>query len=188
MDNIFLIVGLGNPGKEYDKTRHNIGFEIIDDYANEKKITINENKFNGLFSKFSNNGKTFIIAKPQTYMNLSGKFISEIVKFYKIDVENILVIYDDKDMELGKIRLRPKGSSGGHNGIKSIIESLGTENFKRLKIGIGSPKNKSEMINFVIGKFRKEEWDSLIDSISISKKIIDDFSKIDFNSLMNKYN
>lgn len=188
MDNIYLIVGLGNPGSKYEKTRHNIGFEIIDEYNNVNNITLNENKFNGLFSKFSHENNTYIIAKPMTYMNLSGEFISAIVKFYKINLENILIIYDDKDMELGKTKLRPKGSSGGHNGIKSIISCLGTENFKRLKIGIGSPQNKNDVIDFVIGKFRKEEWDSLEEAIKKSLNIINDFSKLDFMTLMNKYN
>lgn len=188
MGNTYLIVGLGNPGIQYERTRHNIGFEIIDKYIKKNKIVLNENKFSGLFSKFSHDNNTYIVAKPMTYMNLSGEFISRIIKFYKIEVDNILVIYDDKDMELGKIKLRPKGSSGGHNGIKSIISSIGTENFKRLKIGIGSPINKSDVINFVIGKFRKEEWNSLEPSIEKSINIIDDFSKLNFTALMNKYN
>ena len=188
MNKIYLIVGLGNPGKEYEKTRHNIGFEIIDKYIDKNKITLNENKFNGLFSKVLIDGKTYIIAKPMTYINLSGNFVSSIIKFYKIDIDNILVIYDDKDMELGKIKLRSKGSSGGHNGIKSIISCIGTGKFKRLKVGIGSPNNKSDIVNFVIGKFRKDEWDSLIPSIDKSSNIIDDFLKLDFTTLMNKYN
>lgn len=157
-----LIVGLGNPGQEYEATRHNIGFKVIDLVAHSKGIELNKEKFTGVFYK----GDDFILAKPMTFMNLSGDFVQKIAKFFKINVEDILVIYDDMDLATGTIRYREVGSSGGQNGMKDIIEKMGTDKIKRLKIGIGRPKNGAK--NWVLGTFTKlqlEELDKVKDDI-----------------------
>ncbi len=155
---MYLIVGLGNPGQEYDNTRHNIGFYLIDQYLAKNNLTLNNEKFKGAYGKFNINNEEVIIAKPLTYMNLSGEFIRDIIKFYKIDLNNVLVVYDDMDLPLGKLRLKDNGSAGGHNGIKSIIQCLGTQNFKRIKFGIDKPTNKSySIVDYVLGKFDSNE-------------------------------
>lgn len=187
---MYLIVGLGNPGSEYNNTRHNIGFEMLDRYTSSKNINLSNEKFKGLFTKVDVNGTNVIFAKPMTYMNLSGNFIRDIINFYKIELNNVLVIYDDMDLPLGKIRLKDNGSAGGHNGIKSIIDCLGTEKFKRLKCGIGRPSNKNIPIpDHVLGKFSSEEQ-NLVNTINDKVfNIINGFIKGEtFLSLMNKFN
>ena len=182
-----LIVGLGNPGKEYEKTRHNIGFMIIDNYLNKKGEQITKNKFSGNYIELNANGEKVIFLKPQKYMNLSGEVVRAFVDFYKINISDLLIISDDIDMQCGKIRLRMKGSSGGHNGLKNIELHLGTSDYKRLKIGVGNNKNLDTK-DFVLGKLNVEEEKILLESIEKSEIIIEDFLKIDFNELMSKYN
>lgn len=150
-----LIIGLGNPGKEYEKTRHNVGFMAIDAFIDGKNLSSTE-KFNGEIFKIKQESKEIIFVKPLTYMNNSGICVSQIVNFYKIETSNILVIHDDMDLKLGEVRFRIKGSSGGHNGIKSIISMLGTQDFKRIKIGIGKP-DEITTVDYVLGKFSKKE-------------------------------
>ncbi len=187
---MYLVIGLGNPGNEYNNTRHNVGFELLDQYTNSKNITLNNEKFKGVFGKASVNGVDVIFAKPLTFMNLSGNFIRDIINFYKIDLNNVLVIYDDMDLPIGKIRLKDKGSAGGHNGIKSIIQCLGTENFKRLKYGIGRPTNKNIPIpDYVLGKFSSEDLRVIGSTSKTVFNVIDSFIKGDtFLSLMNRFN
>ena len=145
-----LIVGLGNPGIDYENTRHNIGFKAIDAFMHSKDISqLNKTKFNGMFYK----AKDFIIAKPQTFMNLSGDFVRAIVDYYKINISDILIIYDEINLDCGVARMNPKGSSGGQNGMKDIIQKLGTSDVPRLRIGIGKPNNNSK--NHVLGPFSK---------------------------------
>ena len=182
-----LIVGLGNPGREYENTRHNIGFMFIDEYAKEKGIEINKKKFNGLYVDFINNGEKTILLKPQTYMNLSGESVRAFVDFFKINIEDILIISDDLDMPIGKFKLRPTGSSGGHNGLKNIELHLNTQNYKRLKIGISHNKN-IDTKDYVLGNLSKENQDTINDLKKIVNNIIDDFYKLDFEKLMAKYN
>ena len=182
-----LIVGLGNPGREYENTRHNIGFMFIDEYAKEKGIEINKKKFNGLYVDFINNGEKTILLKPQTYMNLSGESVRAFVDFFKINIEDILIISDDLDMPIGKLKLRPTGSSGGHNGLKNIELHLNTQNYKRLKIGISHNKN-IDTKDYVLGNLSKENQDTINDLKKIVNNIIDDFYKLDFEKLMAKYN
>ena len=182
-----LIVGLGNPGKEYSKTRHNIGFMVIDNYLKENNLELNKSKFNGKYTETNINGEKVIFLEPQKYMNLSGEVISDFAKFYKIDINDILIINDDLDMECGKIRLREKGSSGGHNGLKNIELHLNTNKYKRLKIGVGNNK-MIDTKDYVLGKFSKEEFEKIENSIKISKNIIDDFIDGDFTLLMSNYN
>ena len=182
-----LIVGLGNPGREYENTRHNIGFMFIDEYAKKKGVEINKKKFNGLYIDFINNGEKTILLKPQTYMNLSGESVRGFVEFFKIKIEDILIISDDLDMPIGKLKLRPTGSSGGHNGLKNIELHLNTQNYKRLKIGISHNKD-IDTKDYVLGNLSKENKDTINDLKKIVNNIIDDFYKLDFEKLMAKYN
>ncbi len=182
-----LIVGLGNPGKEYYNTRHNIGFDVIDNYLNENNLTLEKSKFNGLYTQTIINGEKVIFLEPQKYMNLSGEVVKKYVDFFKINIEDILIIHDDLDQELGKIKLKQNSSSGGHNGIKNIELHLGTKDYKRLKIGISNNKNVDTK-DYVLGKINKEDRGIIDKSIKISSNIIDDFIKMDFSELMNKYN
>lgn len=181
-----LIVGLGNPGKEYEKTRHNIGFIILNKYLKKHNISNLKEDFSSKYIKTKINNENVIFQKPQTYMNLSGNAIYQIAKYYKIKNEDILVIYDDMSLNLGEIKIKNKGSSAGHNGIKSIITNLG-EIFNRLKIGIGKPKNK-DVINYVLGNFSKEEEEAINNLDDHLFKIIDAFiENVDYEKIISKY-
>lgn len=184
MINLKLIVGLGNPGKEYENTRHNIGFMIIDTYLNVSKY---QEKFNGLYYEKMVNGEKIIFLKPQTYMNNSGNSVGKFASYFNINSEDILVIQDDLDHNFGDYKLKNNSSSGGHNGIKSIISALGTENFPRLKIGIATEKNK-DVIDFVLGKFSKKEMEIINKNMPIYKEIIDSFINNGIDKTMNVYN
>ena len=182
-----LIVGLGNPGKEYENTRHNIGFIFLDYFANKYNINIDKEKYNGLYAQTLINDSKVILLKPQSYMNLSGEVVKKFVDYFKINVEDILIINDDLDMTFGKIRLRPDGSSGGHNGLKNIALHLNTEQFKRLKIGISNDKT-IDTKDYVLGKFSKDEK-TIIDNMKENvSNILFDFINSDFDKLMCKYN
>ena len=182
-----LVVGLGNPGKEYENTRHNIGYMFIDNYAKSKKIEINSEKFNGLYTKTTINNEQVILLKPLSYMNLSGEVVRKYVDYFKIDINDILIINDDLDMDVGRIRLRPSGSSGGHNGLKNIALNLNTENFKRLKVGISNNKD-IDTKNYVLGNFSKGEKEIINSLYDTVNNIIDDYLEMDFDKLMCKYN
>ena len=182
-----LIVGLGNPGKEYANTRHNIGYIIINKYLNKNGFSLDKSKFNGIYTKVNINGEDVIFLEPETFMNLSGECVKKIMDFYKIDVNDILIIQDDLDLDFGKIKLKENSSSGGHNGIKNIELNLGTNSFKRLKIGISNNK-LIDTKDYVLGKFNKEEKEILEKSYKKCLNIIDDFFKMNFNLLMGKYN
>lgn len=172
-----LIIGLGNPGLEYEWTRHNIGFNFLDYYCKIKNINLKIEKFNGLFTRIKLNNKDVLIAKPLTYMNLSGQFVRKIMDFYKISISNIIVIYDDLSLNCGEIKFREKGSAGGHNGIKNLIFNLGNEFFKRIKIGIGPLKG--EIKKFVLSKFSLEEKNKIISNFEKISKILDYFIEDD---------
>ena len=182
-----LIVGLGNPGSEYSNTRHNVGFEIIDKYLNKYNLVSNKTKFEGIYIDTVINNNKVIFLKPQKYMNLSGEVVKKYVDYFKIDINDILIIHDDLDQEIGKIKLKQNSSSGGHNGIKNIENNLNTKNYKRLKIGISNNKNVNTK-DYVLGKFSKEERKILDKTIEKSCEIIDDFLILNFDMLMNKYN
>lgn len=184
-----LIVGLGNIGKEYESTRHNVGFMAIDEYAKRKSVSFkNEPRLKGYIAEVFINGKKNILLKPTTYMNLSGDSIKLVMDYYKIDQDDLIIISDDLSMDIGKIRLRPSGSAGGHNGLKSIISNLGNDKFHRIKVGI-SNNGKIDIISYVLSKFGKEDKDIIDLSINKINDIIDDFIKgMDFNKMMNKYN
>ena len=186
-DYMKLIVGLGNPGKEYENTRHNAGFKFIDEYAKSKGLTFNQNKFKGLYTTFINNGEKIILLKPQKYMNLSGEVVRDFVNFFKIKTDDILIICDDLDTPLGKIKIKYKGSSGGHNGLKNIEQNINTNEYKRIKIGISNDKNE-DRINYVIGKMPKEDLNKLNEVTSRSPEILEDYLNLKFDNLMNKYN
>lgn len=183
---MFLIVGLGNPGKEYDGTRHNIGFEAIDSLGRKYSIDLNKSKFKGVFGEGFIEGKKVILLKPTTYMNLSGESIREVINFYKIDNNNIIVIYDDISLEIGKLRIREKGSAGGHNGIKSIIANMNTDVFPRIKIGVGQPKG--DLVSHVLGRFNKEEEQDLKEVIEASIKAVEIIIKNGAKTAMNELN
>lgn len=182
-----LIVGLGNPGREYINTRHNVGFMVIDVYAKKHNVVIEKNKHDGLYGEFSLDGEKVILLKPQLYMNLSGDVIAKYIKFYKLDMKDVLIISDDLDMSCGKIKLRFKGSSGGHNGLKNIESNLKSNVYNRLKVGISNNK-LIDTKNYVLGKFSNDDLGIINDSLSKITSIIDDFMVMDFVNLMNKYN
>lgn len=152
-----LIIGLGNPGVNYENTRHNCGFKVIDYVSNYYHIPLVHQKWQGEYGKGKVNGEDVILLKPMTYMNLSGESIIQVMKYFKITTDSILVIYDDLDLAVGKIRMRKKGSSGGHNGIKSIIQHVHTDTFDRIKVGIGKDPF-IPTVDYVLGKFSKEDW------------------------------
>ena len=180
-----LIVGLGNPGDNYKDTRHNIGFRVIDYYTQEKNLSY-KSKFNGLYAEDNINGEKIILLKPQTYMNLSGECVIKFVKFYNINIEDILIIYDDIDFEIGTFKIKRDGSAAGHNGIKNIITHLKTENIKRVRIGIS--KNKIPLEDYVLKKLSKEEKEKITNLLPTIKNIIEDFSSNNIDNLMQKYN
>ncbi len=182
-----LIIGLGNPGKEYENTRHNAGFKFIDKFAESKNLKINQQKFSGLYTDFNYNGEKIILLKPQKYMNLSGEVVKDFMNFYKINSNDILVICDDLDTELGKIKIKYKGSSGGHNGLKNIENNINTNEYKRIKIGISNDK-KADRINYVIGKMPKADLSKLNEVIDKAPEILTDYLNMTFDNLMNKYN
>ena len=182
-----LIVGLGNPESEYNKTRHNMGFDTINILAKKYNIEVNKSKFKGLFGQGEIEGEKVILLKPQTYMNLSGESIAEVMKFYKIDVKDIVIIYDDIDTEPGTIRIRKQGSSGTHNGMKSVISHLGTETFDRIRIGIGRPEH-NDMINYVIGKIHDNDYKVLEEGIKKAADAVSCILKENIDKAMNKYN
>lgn len=182
-----LIVGLGNPGKEYKDTRHNMGFYYLDEFANKKNVSVSKNKKNGLYETLLINGEKVILLKPQSYINLSGNVVRDFVNYFDIKTEDILIISDDLDTEMGRYRLRSQGTSGGHNGLKSIEESLGTTEYKRLKVGISNNKYLDTK-DYVLGKLNKEENEKIKENISIINDILEDFAIIDFDKMMAKYN
>lgn len=182
-----LIVGLGNPGKEYENTRHNIGFMVIDKFIKKNNIKVNKSKFNGIYYEYNLNGENIIFLKPQGYINLSGEVIKKFIDFYKIDISDILIISDDLDQEIGKFKLRYKGSSGGHNGLKNIELSLKTNEYKRIKIGISNNKT-IDTKDYVLGKLNKENLEIINNTINIVIKILEEYNLMTFDNLMNKYN
>ena len=182
-DGMKMIVGLGNPGKQYERTRHNSGFMAVDKVAEKLNLNIDKKEFAALTAK----NNQVILVKPQTYMNNSGESVSQIMKYYHIDINDLLIIYDDLDLKYGQLRLRLKGSSGGHNGIKSIINYIHSENFKRIRIGI--EKNPLiETADYVLGKVEKDKQQLFDDSIEKASQAAIEFITDEFEKIMNKYN
>ena len=186
---MFVIVGLGNPGKKYENTRHNAGFIAIDALADKYGINISEKKHKALCGSGVIEGNKVLLVKPQTFMNLSGESVRSVMDFYKIDPEeDMLVIYDDVSLAPGNIRIRKKGSAGTHNGMKSVIECIGTEQFSRVRIGIGMPEHKGDLINYVIGYVPEEEKEVLDKSCEIAKEAVIEILKNGIDNAMNKFN
>lgn len=182
-----LIVGLGNPGREYEHTRHNVGFELLDYIAKDKGEVISKNKFNGDFVDIIVNGERVLLVKPLSYMNLSGGVVRKFMDFYKIGLDDILVVHDDLDMSCGKIKIVYNSSSGGHNGIKDIEKCLGSRGYARLKIGIANNK-EMDTKDYVLGKFSLEEQHILREDYQKLVHVIDDFCSMSLDKLMSKYN
>ena len=186
---MYIIVGLGNPTKEYHNTRHNIGFDVIDKLADMYSISVLEKKHKALVGKGIINGQKVILAKPQTYMNLSGESVRELVDYYKIDEETeLVIIYDDISLDVGQLRIRKKGSAGGHNGIKSIIQHLGTDVFPRIKMGVGEKPKGYDLADYVLGHFKKEERIIMDESIITASKAIELMVIDEIGEAMNQYN
>lgn len=189
-----LIVGLGNPGSKYEQTRHNIGFAAIDSLAQSWRIPLSENrKFQGIFGEGrAPNGDKIRLLKPLTYMNLSGQSIRAVTDWFKLPPESVLIIYDDMDLPVGKLRLRLSGSAGGHNGMKSAIAHLGSQNFPRLRIGIGNPKNQpnanSETISHVLGRFSQAETQAIGEVLKLTQEAIELSLKQGLPKAMSLYN
>ena len=182
-----LIVGIGNPGKEYEHTRHNIGFDVIDLLVKKLNLTNFKEKFNGIYYETIINNEKVILLKPQSYVNLSGLVVKKFVDYFKINISNILIVVDDLDQKIGNYKLKNNSSSGGHNGLKNIEQNLGTKNYKRLKIGIDNG-NKNDTIDYVLGKFNKDNRIVIDQILEISTNIIIDFTILTFDKLMTKYN
>lgn len=183
-----LVVGLGNPGREYEGTRHNVGFSFLDFYLSEKNIISHwKNKFQGFYCEVNLCGEKVIFLKPQSYMNLSGTVVLQFIRFFKLDVSDLLVISDDLDLNVGNFKLRDKGSCGGHNGLRNIEDCLHTQQYCRLKIGISNDKSR-ETKDYVLGKFSREEEEKLRELYISLVDVLDDYFSLDFLSLMNRYN
>lgn len=182
-----LIVGLGNPGKEYEKTRHNVGFMVMNRLSDVMNVSISSSKFKGEYVKFKYKGEDVILLKPMTYMNASGESVIQVMNYFKINADDLLVIYDDLDMPVGKLRLRESGSAGGHNGVKSIIAHVGTQSFKRIRVGIDKhPRIK--VIDYVLGHFSKDEQPLIDEGIENAVKAVELYLDKGFVAAMNAYN
>ena len=167
---MYIIAGLGNPTREYEKTRHNVGFEVIDVLADMLGTTVEEKKFKGLYGRGIIGGEKVLLLKPQTFMNLSGESVKAAADFYKVDHEHIIIIYDDISLDVGQLRIRKKGSAGGHNGIKNIIAHLGTQEFPRIKVGVGDKPKKMDLADYVLSRFSKEDRAAREDAVKEAAK------------------
>lgn len=183
-----MIVGLGNPGTKYEQTRHNIGFTIIDTLAERLMIDLDKQKFKSMYGFRTIEGERIILCKPLTFMNLSGEAVRPLIDYYKMDVEQLLVIYDDLDLPPGRLRLRQKGGTGGHNGIKSIIQHLGTEDFKRLRVGIGRPDPHESVLNHVLTSFKQDEQQAIQEATIQASEACEEWLTVPFLEVMNKFN
>ena len=186
---MYIIVGLGNPTKEYDNTRHNIGFAAIDMLADKYGINVTEVKHKALLGKGVINGNKVILVKPMTYMNLSGEAVRAVIDYYKVDEEEeLLVIYDDISLDVGQLRVRKKGSAGGHNGIKNIIAHLGHDTFKRIKIGVGEKPKGYDLADYVLGHFSKEDLTVLKEGMERVDGAVNLILEDNIEDAMNRYN
>ncbi|MBE3592099.1 MAG: aminoacyl-tRNA hydrolase [Thermoanaerobacter sp.] len=183
---MYIIAGLGNPGEEYEGTRHNVGFMVIDALSKKLGIEVSRLKFKSLMGEGHFKGEKVILLKPQTFVNSSGEALYDAVNFYKIPLENVIVIYDDKDLDVGKIRIRKKGSSGGHNGMKSIIYLLNSEEFPRIRIGIGKPQE--DLVSHVLGKFEESEKKLIDETVIKAADAVIDIIENGIEHAMSKFN
>lgn len=186
---MYIIAGLGNPTKEYDNTRHNIGFAAIDALADKYGISVSDMKNKALMGKGVINGNKVMLLKPLTYMNLSGEAIRAAVDYYKIDEKSeLIVIYDDISLDVGQLRIRKKGSAGGHNGIKNIIANLGTSVFQRIKVGVGEKPKGYDLADYVLGRFSKEERELIKEGFECAAEAVAMITAGEIDQAMNKYN
>ena len=185
---MYVIVGLGNPGRQYENTRHNVGFNVIDILAQVHDISVTKIKHKALIGEGRIGNEKVLLVKPQTYMNLSGETIIDIYNYYKVDMENIIVIYDDIDLDVGKIRIRKKGSGGTHNGMRSIIKCLGSNEFPRVRVGVSKPRPGQDLANFVLSRFSKDEEIDLKEGLEKSYLSVEAMVKETIDIAMNKYN
>ncbi len=185
---MYLIIGLGNPEQDYSDTRHNMGFDAINKLANEYKISLDKNKFKAIYGIGKIEDKKVILVKPQTFMNLSGESVQMLMQFYKIPEEKLIVIYDDIDLEPEIVKIRKSGGAGTHNGMKSVISLLGTQNFTRIRVGIGKPENKERLIEHVIGAISTEDKEKLNKATTKAKEAVYEIVKTDVDKAMNKIN
>lgn len=185
---MYIIIGLGNPSREYEHTRHNIGFDVITNISSEYNIPLDFKKHKAICGKGVIQGEKVVLAKPQTYMNLSGESVRELVDFYKVPNENIIIIYDDISLDVGQLRIRSQGSAGGHNGIKSIIAHLGSQEFPRIKVGVGDKPKGWDLADYVLSRFQGEDAILIKESILKSTKAVETIIKDGLNSAMNIYN
>lgn len=188
-DELWLVAGLGNPGPQYENTRHNAGFKTIDIFCSDNSIELNKKKFNAVFGEGKIKGIKVLAVKPQTFMNNSGEAVGKLARFYKIPNDRVIIISDDISLPVGKIRVRAKGSAGGHNGLKSIIAHLSSENFPRVKVGVGEkPHPDYDMIDWVLGKLPYDQLDTYNDALSRAAKAVEEVIVSDVPSAMNKFN
>ncbi|MGE9882415.1 aminoacyl-tRNA hydrolase [Blautia obeum] len=186
---MYIIAGLGNPTLQYEGTRHNVGFDVIDTLADKYNISVDARKSSAFIGKGMIEGQKVILVKPQTYMNLSGESIRGLVDYYKIDVEHeLLVIYDDISLDVGQLRIRKKGSAGGHNGIKNIIANLGTQNFPRIKVGVGEKPKKYDLADYVLSHFSKAERELMEEGYQKAVKAVEMLLDGEMEAAMNEYN
>lgn len=183
---MYLVAGLGNPGREYEGTRHNMGFEVIDYISDKLGFEVSKIKFKGLMGETNIAGEKIIFIKPSTFMNLSGISVSEAASFYKIPIQNIIIVYDDISIDYGRIRIRPSGSDGGHNGMKSIIYQLGSNEFPRVRVGIGGPDKN--LVSYVLGRLRQDEMKDLPEIAKAASDAVIEIIENGIQSAMNKYN
>ena len=185
---MYIIAGLGNPTREYEKTRHNVGFEVIDVLADMLGTTVEEKKFKGCYGRGIIGGEKVLLFKPQTFMNLSGESIRAASDFYKVDPEHIIIIYDDISLDVGQLRIRKKGSAGGHNGIKNIIAHLGTQEFPRIKVGVGDKPKKMDLADYVLSRFSKEDRAAMEDAFKEAAKAVEVMITEGMDTAMNQFN
>ena len=185
---MYIIAGLGNPTREYEKTRHNVGFEVIDVLADMLGTTVEEKKFKGCYGRGIIGGEKVLLLKPQTFMNLSGESIRAASDFYKVDPEHIIIIYDDISLDVGQLRIRKKGSAGGHNGIKNIIAHLGTQEFPRIKVGVGDKPKKMDLADYVLSRFSKEDRAAMEDAFKAAAKAVEVMITEGMYTAMNQFN
>lgn len=185
---MYVIVGLGNPGERYTQTKHNIGFITIDYLAEQHNIKVNKIKHKAVIGEGTIGGEKILLVKPSTFMNLSGQSVMEIMNFYKVPIENLIVIYDDIDLPVGKVRIRQSGSSGTHNGMRNIIYLLNNQGYPRIRIGVGKQPDYMDLGDYVMTKFNEEEKPLIRDAVKNSAQAVEEIVKNGINAAMNKYN
>lgn len=185
---MYIIIGLGNPGKKYEHTRHNAGFDAIDFLSKRHNISVTKIKHKSLIGEGRIGAEKVVLIKPQTYMNLSGEAVLSAVQFYKVDIENVIVLYDDIDLDIGKLRIRKKGSAGSHNGMKSIIKCLGRQDFPRIRIGVSKPEEGMDLADFVLSRVPKDKQMDMDSVIEKAADTIDEIINSDIDKAMNIYN